>query len=80
MSAETLAKYMMENKPINIPEYEPIYWQATGVKAIPGRNNPDKETFYRHFILRVSWPQGSLNNTDKETDIIYISVKAANAS
>ena len=28
MNAATLAKYMMENKPINIPEYEPIYWQA----------------------------------------------------
>ena len=55
---------------------KPVYWQATGVKAIPGTSNSNKETFSRHFILRVSWPAGSLDNTAKETDIIYISVLA----
>ena len=36
MNAATLAKYMMEKKPINIPEYEPIYWQAN--PATKGRS------------------------------------------
>ena len=54
---------------------EPVYWQATGVKTLPG-GNFTKAPFYRHFILRVSWPDGALNNTTKETDIIYLTVKA----
>lgn len=53
-----------------------VYWQATNVSAIEGTDNPNKQPFSRHFILKVSWPAGSLDNTAKETDIVYISVKA----
>lgn len=55
---------------------QPIYWQATGVSAFPSGTNDNKEPFSRHFILRVSWPEGSLDRTAKETDILYITVKA----
>ena len=55
---------------------KPVYWQATNVSAIPGTVNSNKIPFSRHFILKVSWPAGSLDNTAKETDIVYITVKA----
>ena len=51
---------------------KPVYWQATNVSAFPGVTNSNKKPFSRHFILRVRWPAGELDNTDKETDIIYI--------
>lgn len=54
----------------------PTYWQAIGVEAFPGDDNPDKTPFSRHFILRVKWSEGELDNSAKETDIIYITVKA----
>ena len=55
---------------------EPVYWQATNVSAIPGQSNPNKLNFSRNFILRVSWNESELDNTLKETDIVYITVKA----
>lgn len=55
---------------------EPIYWQATRLKAFPGETNANKKPFSRHFIIRVKWEAGELNNTEKETDIVYITVKA----
>ncbi len=55
---------------------EPVYCQARNVSAIPGSNNLEKEAFARTFILRVTWDPGELDNDLKETDIIYISVKA----
>ncbi len=55
---------------------EPIYWQATNVSAFPNKSNDNKEPFSRHFILRVEWKSGALDNAGKETDIVYISVKA----
>ncbi len=55
---------------------KPVYWQANDVSAFPGTSNANKEAFSRHFILRVKWPAGALDNTAKETDILYISVKA----
>ena len=58
------------------PDAEPIYWQATGVEAFPGKANANKEPFSRHFILRVKWNAGDLDNTTKETDVIYITVAA----
>lgn len=58
------------------PDAKPVYWQAVNVSAIPGTDNSNKDPFSRHFILEVSWPAGSLENTAKETDIIYITVKA----
>lgn len=55
---------------------EPVYWQATGISAIPGHTNLEKEAFVRHFILRVKWVAGELDNDLKETDIVYITAKA----
>lgn len=54
----------------------PVYWQATNLDAIPGETNPNKKPFSRHFILRVKWQAGTLDNKSKETDIVYITVKA----
>ena len=55
---------------------EPVYWQATRISAFPGETNSNKQAFSRHFILRIEWPDGELDNTAKETDIVYITVKA----
>lgn len=55
---------------------EPVYWQTLRVSAFPGSTNANKQAFSRHFILRVKWDAGSLDNTSKETDIVYITVKA----
>ena len=57
---------------------KPVYWQAENISAFPGTDNYNKDPFSRHFILEVSWPAGSLINDTKETDIIYITVKATN--
>ena len=54
----------------------PVYWQAVNVSAIPGETNSNRAPFSRHFILRVQWAEGALDNTEKETDIVYLSVKA----
>lgn len=55
----------------------PIYWQAKRVQAFPGKSNPNKKPFSRNFILRVSWSaEDKLSNASKETDIVYLSVKA----
>lgn len=53
-----------------------VYWQARNVSAFPGESNPNKVAFSRHFILRIKWEPGTLNNSAKETDIVYIAVKA----
>lgn len=55
---------------------DPVYWQANGVAASPDGETADKQAFSRHFILRVKWDEGELDNAAKETDIIYITVKA----
>ncbi len=55
---------------------EPVYWQALNVSAFPSGTNANKEAFSRHFILRVKWLPGALDNSSKETDILYITVKA----
>ena len=40
MDAATLAKYMYESKPINVPKYDPIYWEAKAVtKGMSGSMN-----------------------------------------
>ena len=62
MSAAQLAKYMYENKPINVAKYEPIYWCANAkTKAMSGsmallppvrfaqRNNG------KHYIYGIAW-------------------------
>ncbi len=58
---------------------KPVYWQAANVSAFPGMTNTNKLSFSRHFILKVKWNAGELDNTQKETDIIYISVKATSS-
>ena len=55
---------------------EPVYWQAQNVSASLTGINSNKEPFSRHFILRVKWTAGALDNTSKETDILYRTVKA----
>lgn len=58
---------------------KPVYAQITGLDAFPsnsGSNNANnKKPFSRHFILRVSW-DNTLDNKSKETDIVYLTVKA----
>ena len=54
----------------------PVYWQARNVATTPGDNNANKAPFSRHFILRISWTEGSIDVATKETDIVYLSVKA----
>ena len=62
MSAATLAKYMYENKPINVEKYPPVYWEAKAVtKGMSGsmatlsplsfaqKNNGD------HYIYGIGW-------------------------
>ena len=62
MSAAQLAKYMYENKPINVAKYEPIYWCANAkTKGMSGsmatlppvrfaqRNNG------KHYIYGIAW-------------------------
>lgn len=79
MSAETLAKYMMENKPINIPEYEPIYWQASPTtKGRSGSVNTLTPLRFiqknngKHFIYGVGW----LRYKDKDGNIRTINTPA----
>ncbi|MBR3561601.1 MAG: InlB B-repeat-containing protein, partial [Oscillospiraceae bacterium] len=79
MSAETLAKYMMENKPINIPEYEPIYWQASPTtKGRTGSVNTLTPLRFiqknngNHFIYGVGW----LRYKDKDGIIRTINTPA----
>jgi hypothetical protein len=54
----------------------PVYWQARNVASTPGEHNANKEPFCRHFILRIGWADGTIDTKSKETDIVYISVKA----
>ncbi len=78
-AGNTILKKSYDNYTTNIhSDARPVYWQAEGIKAFPGSTNANKKPFSRHFILRVKWQAGSLDNTDKETDIIYITVKATN--
>lgn len=79
MSAETLAKYMMENKPINIPEYEPIYWQASPTtKGRSGSVNTLTPLRFiqknngKHYIYGVGW----LRYKDKDGNIRTINTPA----
>lgn len=56
---------------------EPLYWQAN---EIPVEGAVQRSAFYHEYILRISWTNGT-GNTDatatyKDTDMIYISVKA----
>ena len=74
---DTYEKYKKNAVYTNVhSDAEPVYWQATGIQAFPGEINSNKDPFSRHFILRVKWNAGVLDNTTKETDILYITVKA----
>ncbi|MBR3562140.1 MAG: InlB B-repeat-containing protein [Oscillospiraceae bacterium] len=79
MNAETLAEYMMENKPINIPEYEPIYWQAspTSKGRFGSVNTLTPLRFIqmnngKHYIYGVGW----LRYKDKDGNIRTINTPA----
>jgi len=62
LNASELAKHMMEDKPVNVPKYEPVYWDATvPVKGLFGsactlpplsfaqKNNQD------HYIYGIAY-------------------------
>jgi len=56
---------------------EPLYWQAN---EIPVSGAIERAAFYHEYILRISWTNGT-GSTDatatyKDTDMIYITVKA----
>ncbi len=56
---------------------EPLYWQAN---EIPVSGAVERAAFYHEYILRISWTNGT-GSTDatatyKDTDMIYITVKA----
>ena len=81
-SAEKLAKYMMESKPVNVEKYEPIYWQtAAQTKGLSGsmatlpptrfaqKNNQD-HYIYGVGYLRYKTPGGL-------TETIYTDAIAA---
>ena len=78
--AKTNDQYFNQTYAENYTKYQqdavPLYWQATGVHAFPGKSNPNKKAFSRNFILRVSWEDGTLRNADKETDIVYLTILA----
>lgn len=57
---------------------EPLYWQAN---EIIGGYPENRESFYHEYILRVSWTTDDAlkaTSTYKDTDMIYITVKADN--
>lgn len=43
----------------------PLYWVKKGI--VGEKRTPDDGNFYTNYILEISW-----NETDKETDILYI--------
>ncbi|MBQ8097559.1 MAG: hypothetical protein IJ243_10860 [Prevotella sp.] len=72
MSASTLADYMMQNKPVNVEKYPPIYWEANAqTKAVSGsmatlpplhfiQKNNGQHYIYGVGYLKYKTPQGTL--------------------
>ena len=55
---------------------EPLYWQANGIS---GGYPETRDSFYHEYILRISWTMEGAQkatSTYKDTDMIYITVKA----
>ena len=62
MDAATLAQYMYESKPINVPKYDPIYWEATAktkgmsgsMATLPPLRFAQKNN-QNHYIYGIGW-------------------------
>lgn len=58
----------------NVQKYaEPLYWVKTGCTG--EKRTPDDGNFYTNYILEITW-----NETDKETDILYVIAQTSNNS
>lgn len=76
MSAETLAKYMYESKPINMEKYPPIYWEAKTVTkgmsgsmaTIPPLRFAQKDNG-NHYIYGIAYLR--YKNSSGKTNTIY---------
>lgn len=57
----------------NVQKYaEPLYWVMKGATGVP--RTGDDENYYTNYILEISW-----NETDKETDILYVIAQTSDA-
>lgn len=50
---------------------EPLYWVKSGCKG--AKRDPDDGNYYTNYILEITW-----NETDKETDILYVIAQTGN--
>lgn len=52
---------------------EPLYWVKTQIKGT--KREPDDGNYYTNYILEITWDE-----TDKETDILYVIAQTGNKS
>ena len=52
---------------------EPLYWVKTQIEGT--QRKPDDGNYYTNYILEITW-----NETDKETDILYVIAQTENKS
>ena len=52
---------------------EPLYWVKTGRKG--EKRDPDDGNYYTNYILEITWDE-----TDKETDILYVIAQTSSNS
>ena len=56
----------------NVQKYaEPLYWVKSGCTG--AKRDPDDGNYYTNYILEITW-----NETDKETDILYVIAQTGN--
>lgn len=85
MDAATLAQYMYESKPINVPKYDPIYWEAKAktkgmsgsMATLPPLRFAQKNN-QNHYIYGIGWmrykkPDGTIETI--YTDALPATVK-----
>ena len=51
---------------------EPLYWQKTGIQSVSNTAGWGGKPFFKPFLIEVSWDRSKISN--KETDVVYISV------
>ena len=82
MTAESLAKYMYESKPINVEKYDPIYWEAKAktkgmsgsINTLPPLRFAQKDN-QNHWIYGIGWLRYKDKNGKIQT--IYTDALAA---
>ena len=82
MTAESLAKYMYESKPINVEKYDPIYWEAKAVTkgmsgsmaTLPPLRFAQKDN-QNHWIYGIGWLR--YKKPDNTIETIYTDALAA---